>query len=68
MASSRLSDVQEHRRHVIEDVAWLTDCDEAPEHIATRLGYASAKNLARVLEKWGEQSLARRLTRTEAAA
>ena len=44
------------------------DCDEAPEHIAARLGYPSAKTLARVLEKWGEPSLARRLTRTEAAA
>lgn len=53
----------EHRAAVIEDVIWLTDCDEAPEHIAARLGYASAKTLARVLEKWGEPSLARRLRR-----
>lgn len=68
MASTKTTDVQEHRRHVIEDVEWLTDCGEHPENVATRLGYASAKTLARVLEKWGEPSLARRLTRTEAAA
>lgn len=64
MATSRLpSSHDEHRRTVIEDVTWLTDCGEAPEQVASQLGYASAKNLATVLERWGEPSLARRLTR-----
>ena len=68
MASSRLSDVQEHRRHVIEDVEWLTDCGESPDHIAHRLGYSSPATLADVLTRWGRPGLARRLTRTETAA
>ena len=64
MATSRLLfSHDEHRRDVIEDVIWLTDNGESPEQVARRLGYASAKTLARVLEKWGEPSLARRLTR-----
>ena len=63
MPSRRFDEADEHRQRVIEDVIWFTDCDAAPEHIATRLGYASAATLARVLEKWGEPSLARRLTR-----
>ena len=53
----------EHRRTVIEEVTWLTDCGESPEIIARELGYASAATLARVLEKWEKPSLARRLTR-----
>ena len=57
------SKVDEHRRTVIEDVTRLTDCGDSPEHVAHRLGYANAENLARVLQKWGEPSLARRLTR-----
>lgn len=68
MASTKTTDVQEHRRDVIEDVEWLTDCGEHPENVARRLGYASAKTLARMLERWGRPGLARRLTRTEAAA
>ena len=68
MASSRLSDVQEHRRHVIEDVEWLTDCGESPDHIAHRLGYASPATLADVLTRWGRHGLARRMTRTQVAA
>ena len=55
--------LSDHRRDVIEEVIWLTDCGESGEHIARRLGYTSAKTLARVLEKWNEPSLARRLTR-----
>lgn len=64
MATTRhlLSDEQDHRREVIEDVIWLTDCGEAPANIARRLGYASADNLARLMYRWGEPSLARRLT------
>ena len=61
------SDHESRRRDVIEDVTWLTDCAESPEHIAHRLGYANADNLGRVLEKWGKRSLARRL-RPEVAA
>lgn len=57
-----LSDL-EHRRNVIEDVVWLTDCGESPEQVARQLGYTSADTLARVLERWDEPSLARRLTR-----
>ena len=68
MASTKNTDAHDHRRHVIEDVEWLTDCGEHPENVARRLGYASAKTLARMLERWGRPSLARRLTRTEAAA
>ena len=65
MASTRprLSEVDERRRTVIEDVTWLTDFNEAPEQVARQLGYASADNLATVLERWGESSLARRLRR-----
>ena len=70
MASTRPrpSDRDEHRRHVIEDVEWLTDCGESPDHIAHRLGYANPTTLADVLTRWGRPSLARRLTRTETAA
>ena len=68
MATSRLpSSRDEHRRTVIEDVTWLTDCGESPEHIARRLGYGSAKNLARSLERWGRPSLARRIVGEVAA-
>ena len=56
-------DPDERRAIVIEDVTDLLDKGESGEHIARRLGYTSAKTLARVLEKWGEPSLARRLTR-----
>lgn len=59
--SRLLSDATEHRRNVIEDVIWLTDCGEAPEQVARSLGYANARNLARCLEKWDEPSLARRI-------
>lgn len=58
----------DHRRHVIEDVTWLTDCGESPDHIAHRLGYSSVENLAAVLTRWGRPSLARRLSRERAAA
>lgn len=58
----------EHRRHVIEDVEWLTDCGESPDHIAHRLGYASSANLADLLTRWGRPSLARRLTRERVTA
>lgn len=51
----------EHARNVIEDVIWLTDCREHPENIARRLGYRSPDNLARTLQRWGRESLARRL-------
>ena len=61
MADSKLT--TEHRRHVIEDVIWLTDCGEHPENIARRLGYKEPKNLERTLHKWGEPSLARRMSR-----
>lgn len=57
------SDHDERRHTVIEDVTWLTDCGDSPEHVAHRLGYANAENLARSLERWGEPSLARRLRR-----
>lgn len=64
MATSRLpSKPIEHRRNVVEDVTWLTDCGDSPEHVAHRLGYASAESLATVLDRWGEPSLARRLRR-----
>lgn len=53
----------EHRAVIVENVTDLLDKGESGEHIARRLGYASAKTLARVLEKWGESSLARRLRR-----
>lgn len=62
------SDHEDHRRAVIEDVEWLTDCNESPDHIAHRLGYANPTNLARVLERWGRHGLARRINRVEAAA
>ena len=68
MASSRPSDVQEHRRHVIEDVEWLTDCGEHPENVARRLGYANPTNLADLLTRWGRPGLARRLTRERVTA
>ena len=58
----------DHRRHVIEDVTWLTDCGESPDHIAHRLGYASAANLSDALVRWGQPSLARRLSRERVAA
>lgn len=60
--SRPLSEVDDHRRCVIEDVVWLTDCGEHPANIARRLGYASADNLARLMYRWGKPSLARRLT------
>ena len=60
--TSHLSDQHDHRRNVIEDVVWLTDCGEHPANIARRLGYASADNLARLMYRWGKPSLARRLT------
>ena len=69
MASTRPRPSEpEHRRHVIEDVEWLTDCSESPEHIANRLGYANPTTLADVLTRWGRPSLARRLTRAVVAA
>ena len=68
MASTKTTDVQEHRRHVIEDVEWLTDCGEPPDNIAHRLGYSSPATLADVLTRWHRPGLARRLTRTETAA
>lgn len=68
MTSHKITDVHDHRRHVIEDVEWLTDCGESPDHIAHRLGYANPTNLARVLERWGRPGLARRLTRERVAA
>ena len=68
MASTKTTDVQEHRRHVIEDVEWLTDCGESPDHIAHRLGYANPTTLADVLTRWGRPSLARRLTRERVTA
>ena len=68
MASANTADVQEHRRHVIEDVEWLTDCGEHPENVARRLGYANPTNLADLLTRWGRPSLARRLTRERVTA
>lgn len=67
MASTNISDVQEHRRAVTEDVIWMTDCGEHPDNIVRRLHesgyhYSSAESLARVLDKWHEHSLARRLS------
>lgn len=53
----------DHRRDIIEEVIWLTDCGESPEQVARRLGYTSADTLGRVLDRWGEPSLARRLRR-----
>ena len=58
----------ERRRHVIEDVQWLTDCSESPDHIAHRLGYVNPTTLADVLTRWGRPSLARRLTRERVTA
>lgn len=58
----------DHRRNVIEDVEWLTDCGESPDHIAHRLGYSSPATLAAVLTRWGRPSLARRLSRERVAA
>ena len=45
-----LSSHDDHRRDVIEEVIWLTDCGESPEQVARRLGYTSADTLGRVLE------------------
>ena len=59
--TSRPSDQNDYRRRVIEDVIWLTDCGEAPEQVARSLGYANARNLAAVLARWDEPSLARRI-------
>lgn len=53
----------EHRAVIVENVTDLLDKGESGEHIARRLGYASAKNLSRCLDKWEEGELARRLTR-----
>lgn len=63
MPSRRFDEVDEHRQRVVEDVTWLTDCGDSPEHVAHRLGYANAESLATVLDRWGEPSLARRLRR-----
>lgn len=51
------------RTVIVENALDLLDKGESPEHIARRLGYANAENLARSLERWGEPSLARRLRR-----
>ena len=58
----------DHRRNVIEDVEWLTDCGESPDHIAHRLGYSSPATLADVLTRWRRPGLARRLSRERVAA
>ena len=52
---------------------WLHgECGESMEHVARRLGYASAANLAAALDHWGDKSMARRVryyaTRREVAA
>ena len=34
-----MSEHDEHRRTVIEEVTWLTDCGESPEIIARAVSY-----------------------------
>lgn len=72
VATSTRSPSDRHRR-VVEDILWLHgECGESMEHVARRLGYASAANLAAALDHWGGKSMARRVrfyaTRREVAA
>ena len=46
---------------VISETKWLLDYGEDGTRIAARLGYRSPANLARVLQRWGCDELARRI-------
>ena len=55
------------RQAKLEDVEWLVGTD-SPQNIATRLGYKDLGNLTAVLQRWGRDDLAQRLTRGAVAA
>lgn len=54
------AEAAQRRAAVIEDLEWIVGTAH-PEDVAHRLGYASAKNLCRVLYKWGRGDLACKL-------
>ena len=46
---------------VVSETQWLLDFGEDGTRIAARLGYSEPRHLARALNRWGRDDLARRV-------
>lgn len=63
-AAAKSAEAARRRREaIIENVEWIVGTCPG-EDVARRLGYQSADNLERVLQKWGRHDLAHRVRHT----